>query len=74
MAHGVRVWWERAAVRWAQQQDVGVVAAAGNDPSRPVGFPAAYPEVLAVGSIDPDGHMSAFSARRSRPPRPPACC
>lgn len=57
-------WWEHAAIRWAHQKGVGVIAAAGNDPRRPVGFPAAYPEVLAVGSLDPDGHLSAFSARR----------
>lgn len=60
-------WWEHAAIRWARQRGVGVIAAAGNDPSRPVGFPAAYPEVLAVGSLDPDGDLSAFSARRPRP-------
>lgn len=60
-------WWEHAAVRWAQDHGAGLVAAAGNDPRRPVGYPAAYPEVLAVGSIDPDGGMSAFSARQPRP-------
>lgn len=57
---------ERAAVRWARSQGVGVIAAAGNDPTAPVGYPAAYPEVLAVGSVDPGGHMSPFSARQAR--------
>lgn len=57
---------EHAAIRWARAQGVGVIAAAGNDPHAPVGYPAAYPEVLAVGSVDGTGAMSPFSAHRPR--------
>ena len=47
--------------------DAGIVPVAamgnfGDDPAGP-GFPASLPGVLTVGSIDPDGAVSAFSGR-----------
>lgn len=47
----------RAAVRYAVDRDVVVVAAAGNQPPKghPVPYPAAYDGVLGVGAIGPDG-------------------
>jgi type VII secretion-associated serine protease mycosin len=53
----------QAAVAYAQAKGAVIVAAAGNDAQQgdPVTYPAAYPGVLAVGSIDSDGQPSAFS-------------
>jgi len=52
----------RAAIEYAVSRDVVVVAAAGNlhdqtgqGRSDPVPYPAAYPGVLGVGAIGPDG-------------------
>ncbi len=47
----------KAAVEYAQEKDVLVVAAAGNlgDSGNPTPYPAAYPGVLGVGSIDING-------------------
>jgi membrane-anchored mycosin MYCP len=44
----------KAAVQYAQDHDVLVVAAAGNhaEEGNPTSYPAAYPGVLGVGSID----------------------
>lgn len=55
---------ERAAMRYARQRGVALVAAAGNDADRPAGYPAAYPETLSVTSIDSNGELSLFAARR----------
>lgn len=55
---------ERAAVRYATRRGVVIVASAGNDPHRPVAYPAAYPEVIAVTSTDGLGHLSVFAAHR----------
>lgn len=55
---------ERAAMRYADNRGVALVAAAGNNPDRRAGYPAAYPETLSVTSIDSDGHLSLFAARR----------
>jgi type VII secretion-associated serine protease mycosin len=46
----------RAAIETAQRNDIVVVAAAGNPPDDiNVAYPAAYPGVLAVASIDRNG-------------------
>jgi type VII secretion-associated serine protease mycosin len=52
-----------AAVRYARQRDVLVVAAAGNDAANgnPDLYPASYPGVLGVGAIGPDGNRTNFS-------------
>jgi len=45
-----------AAVRYARDNGVVVVAAVGNDgPGVAVRYPAAYPEVIAVGAVDRTG-------------------
>ncbi|WP_258401421.1 type VII secretion-associated serine protease mycosin [Micromonospora saelicesensis] len=50
------------AVRMALQADIIVVAAAGNAPwTQMVGYPARYPEVVAVGGIGRDGKRAAVS-------------
>lgn len=54
---------EHAAVRYATDRGVVIVASAGNSPRRPVAYPAAYPEVIAVTAIDGRGHLSVFAAR-----------
>ena len=53
----------RLAVEYAAGRDVLLVAAASNEAQQgnPVAYPAAYPQVLAVGSVGPDGRRSEFS-------------
>ncbi|SHH05794.1 type VII secretion-associated serine protease mycosin [Streptoalloteichus hindustanus] len=52
-----------AAVGYASQRDVLLVAAAGNDAENgnPRSYPAAYPDVLAVSAIAEDGSRGRFS-------------
>jgi membrane-anchored mycosin MYCP len=56
----------RSAVEFALRHNVVVVAAAGNDTKQsgpgPY-YPAAYPGVLAVGAVGPDGTLAGFSDR-----------
>ena len=51
------------AVAYAQSQDVVVVAAAGNSKTEgnAVSYPAAYPNVLAVGATDVNDEVAYFS-------------
>jgi membrane-anchored mycosin MYCP len=56
-------WVERAAIAYAQRQEVALVAAAGNRPDRNAGYPAAYPGVVSVSAVDGDGRPSAFASR-----------
>jgi membrane-anchored mycosin MYCP len=51
------------AVDYATRHDVLIVAAASNDAERgnPKTYPAAYPQVVGVGAVAPDGSRSAFS-------------
>lgn len=54
----------RSAVDFALSRNVVVVAAAGNDDAESgVGpfYPAAYPGVLSVGAVAPDGSLASFS-------------
>ncbi|GAB3146419.1 hypothetical protein GCM10027290_28170 [Micromonospora sonneratiae] len=53
----------RTAVEYAAAKDVLIVAAASNEAEEgnPKAYPAAYPQVLAVGAIGPDGSRSGFS-------------
>lgn len=53
----------REAVRYANQQDILMVAAAGNDALTRLPYPAAYPEVLAVAAVDGNGLHAGFSNR-----------
>jgi thermitase len=49
------------AVNYAISMGVIVVAAAGNNGTEGALYPAAYPDVIAVGSIDPNLQHSSFS-------------
>ncbi len=42
----------RAAINYALERNVAIVAAVGNDGAGQVAYPAAYPEVIAVGADD----------------------
>ncbi|KFA90635.1 hypothetical protein Q664_27645 [Archangium violaceum Cb vi76] len=57
----------RDAFQAAQDQGLLLVAASGNDSSpdheAPLGYPAAYPSVLAVGAVDRNGEVASFSNR-----------
>lgn len=50
-----------SAVQYAADRGALLVAAAGNTGQAGVLYPAAYSEVIAVGSIDPDLQRSSFS-------------
>lgn len=51
----------RAALRAAHDAGVLIVAASGNDGEGRVAYPAALPDVMAVGAARPDGHPAAYS-------------
>ena len=53
----------RAAVQSAAAQGLILVAAAGNEPTGNAVYPAAYPDVLAVGGVGADGRPWANSNR-----------
>ncbi|HEX5798160.1 MAG TPA: S8 family serine peptidase, partial [Candidatus Saccharimonadales bacterium] len=46
----------------AMDNDVAVVAAAGNDGCNCMVYPANYPEVVAVGALNPSGNRASFSS------------
>jgi type VII secretion-associated serine protease mycosin len=50
-----------AAVQYAVNRDVVVVAVAGNTGDNTAQYPAAFPEVIAVGATDPAGNLTDFS-------------
>lgn len=52
----------QAVVRYAARRGCVMVAAAGNSGQRQLFYPAALPEVLAVGSVDDEGRRSRFSS------------
>jgi type VII secretion-associated serine protease mycosin len=61
----------RSAVRFAQAHDVVVVAAAGNVTDQDKGtvgpaYPAAYPDVIGVGSLDPNGSVADSSNTQTK--------
>jgi serine protease len=49
------------AIDRAVTQGITVVAAAGNDGVRQVGFPANLPNVIAVGAVDARKHLAPYS-------------
>jgi thermitase len=49
------------AIRYAYDKDVAIIAATGNDNTSQPGFPAAYPEVLAVSATNAYGEKASFS-------------
>jgi serine protease len=52
---------EHDAVIYAYEKGVVIVAAAGNGGGKPVDYPAAYPEVIAVGAVRMDKTRSYYS-------------
>ncbi|MDR0952463.1 MAG: S8 family serine peptidase [Oscillospiraceae bacterium] len=61
------IWSFQEAVRYAESKGVLVVAAAGNDGQydNSLQYPAAYDEVIGVGSVDEWGYVSDFSRRNN---------
>ncbi len=51
----------QTALRAAEDADVLLVGAAGNDGDNRVGYPAALPAVLAVGAVGNDGDRATYS-------------
>ncbi len=51
-----------AAVDYAVSKGVTIVASAGNDGRPQVGFPAAYPKVIAIGAVYRDGMLADYSS------------
>ena len=51
-----------SAVRYAKNKGVLIVCAAGNGFGEPVGFPAAFPQCMAVSSVGPSGEMAFYSS------------
>lgn len=49
------------AVKYAYERDVVLIAASGNDNTDQPGYPAAYPEVFAIGATDTTQNRAAFS-------------
>ncbi|MDO5558797.1 MAG: S8 family serine peptidase [Oscillospiraceae bacterium] len=50
-----------SALEYAEENEVLVVAAAGNDSSRKASYPAAYPTVISAGALDESGEISSYS-------------
>ena len=55
----------KQAIEYATDKGVIVVAAAGNAGNTSISYPAAYSNVIGVGSIDSSGTISSFSQRNS---------
>ncbi|NBG88869.1 S8 family serine peptidase [Isachenkonia alkalipeptolytica] len=51
----------QGALELAEEEGITVVAATGNDGLKGLQYPAAYPTVLSVGSVNPQGIRSVFS-------------
>ena len=51
-----------SAVDFARKKGVTVVAAAGNGARAHVEFPAAYPGVIGVSAVDPEGKLAFYSS------------
>ncbi|MVO99408.1 S8 family peptidase [Paenibacillus lutrae] len=49
------------AIKYAYNKDVVLIAASGNDNTERPGYPAAYPEVFAVGATDSGNKRAPFS-------------
>ncbi|SET65075.1 S8 family peptidase [Paenibacillus sp. NFR01] len=49
------------AIKYAYNKDVVIVSASGNDNTERPGYPAAYPEVLAVAATNASGERASFS-------------
>ena len=51
----------KEAVAYAAAKGVTIVAAAGNEGNSRVGYPAAYPQVIAVGAVRQDHSRASYS-------------
>ena len=51
----------RKACAFAHSQGVAIVCAAGNTGGQGVGYPAAYPECIAVSAVNPAGDLTFYS-------------
>lgn len=49
------------AINYALSRNVAIVAAAGNDGSNSVAYPAAYPGVIAVTAVDANSRRASFA-------------
>ena len=49
------------AIKYAYDRDIVIVSAAGNDNTERPGYPAAYPEVLAVAATNASAEKASFS-------------
>ncbi|MBI2301084.1 MAG: peptidase S8 [Armatimonadetes bacterium] len=52
----------RKACTYAHQKGVTIVCAAGNGGREGVGYPAAYPECIAVSAVGPSGELTFYSS------------
>ena len=52
----------RTAIKAAHDKGIVLVAASGNDKEKGVQYPAAYPEVISVGSQSASGEISEFTS------------
>jgi serine protease len=52
----------RLACRYAAKKGVLIVCSAGNSSGGPVGYPAAFPECLAVSAVGPTGDLAPYSS------------
>ena len=50
------------ACKYARKKGVVIVCAAGNTGRQGVGYPAAYPECVAVSSVGPTGNLAEYSS------------
>lgn len=50
------------ACKYAAKKGVVIVCAAGNGFGAPVGYPAAFPECIAVSSVGPTGNIAKYSS------------
>jgi len=51
-----------SACKYAYKKGVTIVCAAGNSFKEGVGYPAAYPECIAVSSVGPTGNLAFYSS------------
>lgn len=52
----------RSACEYARSRGVTIVCAAGNSGREGVGYPAAFPECIAVSAVGPKGELSFYSS------------
>jgi subtilisin family serine protease len=52
----------RKACQYARKKNVTIVCAAGNGFGEPVGYPAAFPECIAISSVGPSGNIATYSS------------